>query len=40
MCSRPPRDEGELHEGDRVVVERVDGLTLCVRKAEEWELVR
>jgi membrane-bound ClpP family serine protease len=27
-----------LHEGDRVVVERVDGLTLCVRKAEEWEL--
>ena len=33
-------DEGDLHEGDRVVVERVDGLTLCVRKAEEWELVR
>jgi membrane-bound serine protease (ClpP class) len=30
----------ELHEGDRVVVERVHGLTLCVRKAEEWELVR
>ena len=28
-----------LHEGDRVVVERVHGLTLCVRKAEEWELV-
>jgi membrane protein implicated in regulation of membrane protease activity len=27
-----------LHEGDRVVVERVRGLTLCVRKAEEWEL--
>jgi membrane-bound serine protease (ClpP class) len=27
-----------LHEGDRVVVERVHGLTLCVRKAEEWEL--
>jgi membrane-bound serine protease (ClpP class) len=26
-----------LHEGDRVVVERVHGLTLCVRKAEEWE---
>ena len=30
----------ELHAGDRVVVERVHGLTLCVRKAEEWELVR
>jgi membrane-bound serine protease (ClpP class) len=27
-----------LHEGDRVVVERVNGLTLGVRKAEEWEL--
>jgi membrane-bound ClpP family serine protease len=27
-----------LHEGDHVVVERVHGLTLCVRKAEEWEL--
>jgi len=27
-----------LHEGDQVVVERVSGLTLCVRKAEEWEL--
>ena len=32
-------DEGlALHEGDRVVVERVNGLTLGVRKAEEWEL--
>jgi membrane protein implicated in regulation of membrane protease activity len=27
-----------LHDGDRVVVERVTGLTLGVRKAEEWEL--
>jgi membrane protein implicated in regulation of membrane protease activity len=27
-----------LHDGDRVVVERVSGLTLGVRKAEEWEL--
>jgi membrane-bound ClpP family serine protease len=26
-----------LHEGDEVVVERVSGLTLTVRKAEEWE---
>ncbi len=32
-------DEGlALNEGDRVVVERVSGLTLGVRKAEEWEL--
>ncbi len=30
----------ELHEGDRVVVERLDGLTLAVRRAEDWELVR
>jgi membrane-bound serine protease (ClpP class) len=28
-----------LHEGDPVVVERVDGLTLSVRPAEEWELI-
>ena len=27
-----------LHEGDHVVVERVQGLTLSVRRAEEWEL--
>jgi membrane-bound serine protease (ClpP class) len=32
-------DEEPLHEGDPVVVERVSGLTLCVRKAEGWELV-
>ena len=32
-------DEGlSLHDGDHVVVERVSGLTLGVRKAEEWEL--
>lgn len=30
--------ESALHDGDRVVVERVNGLTLGVRKAEEWEL--
>ncbi len=29
----------ELHEGDSVVVERVSGLTLSVRRAEEWELI-
>jgi membrane-bound serine protease (ClpP class) len=26
-----------LHVGDEIVVERVSGLTLTVRKAEEWE---
>jgi membrane-bound serine protease (ClpP class) len=32
-------DEGEvLRVGDLVVVERVSGLTLGVRRAEEWEL--
>jgi membrane-bound ClpP family serine protease len=34
-----PRDE-KLEEGDRVVVEGVTGLTLSVRKAEEWEVPR
>lgn len=28
-----------LHEGDPIVVERVSGLTLSVRRAEEWELI-
>jgi membrane-bound ClpP family serine protease len=34
-------DEGEeeLHPGDRVVVERLNGLTLSVRPAEKWELL-
>jgi membrane-bound serine protease (ClpP class) len=32
------RDEGPFERGDRVVVEYVRGLTLCVRRAEEWEL--
>jgi membrane-bound ClpP family serine protease len=32
--------DGEiLREGDAVVVERVSGLTLSVRRAEEWELI-
>ena len=35
----PSHPDEELCEGDRVVVERVSGLTLAVRKAEEWELV-
>jgi membrane-bound serine protease (ClpP class) len=36
------RDEqpAELHEGDEIVVEHLDGLTLSVRPAEEWELIR
>jgi membrane protein implicated in regulation of membrane protease activity len=34
----PIHDGAKLHEGERVVVERVNGLTLRVRKAEEWEL--
>lgn len=28
-----------LHAGDPVVVERLSGLTLCVRRAEDWELL-
>jgi membrane-bound ClpP family serine protease len=30
--------EPELHAGDHVVVERLSGLTLSVRPAEDWEL--
>jgi membrane-bound serine protease (ClpP class) len=30
-------EEGVLDEGDPIVVERVSGLTLAVRRAEEWE---
>lgn len=33
------RDHDRLAEGDPVVVERVNGLTLVVRRAEDWELV-
>jgi len=32
-------EEQELREGDPVVVERVSGLTLCVRRADELELI-
>ncbi len=35
---QPDHGGRELREGDRVVVEWVSGLTLCVRAAEEWEL--
>lgn len=30
----------ELHPGDEVVVDHLDGLTIRVRRAEEWELTR
>ena len=37
--ARPCWEEDDrLREGDPVVVERVQGLTLSVRRAEEWEL--
>jgi membrane-bound ClpP family serine protease len=32
-------DEVVLGEGEPVVVERVQGLTLSVRRAEEWEVI-
>jgi membrane-bound ClpP family serine protease len=31
-------EETGLRRGDPIVVERVDGLTLTVRRAEEWEV--
>jgi membrane-bound serine protease (ClpP class) len=31
-------DDEVLHAGEPIVVERVSGLTLAVRRAEEWEL--
>ena len=33
-------DPEELHEGDEVVVDHIDGLTVGVRRAEEWEQIR
>jgi membrane protein implicated in regulation of membrane protease activity len=35
--SWPDEEESEFGVGDTVVVERVNGLTLGVRRAEEWE---
>ncbi len=32
-------DEAPLQRGDQIVVERVNGLTLTVRPAEEWEVI-
>ncbi|MGH2919207.1 MAG: NfeD family protein [Solirubrobacteraceae bacterium] len=31
-------DDAQLHAGDPIVVEDVEGLTLTVRRAEEWEV--
>ncbi|MFL5910277.1 MAG: NfeD family protein [Gaiellaceae bacterium] len=36
-CCSWPDDEEKIVQGDSVVVERVRGLTLAVRKAEDWE---
>lgn len=33
-------DREDLHPGDTVVVDHLDGLTVSVRRAEEWELIR
>ncbi len=34
-----PLSDGPLHPGERVVVDGASGLTLRVRRAEEWELI-
>jgi membrane-bound serine protease (ClpP class) len=39
-CEPLLSDGVKLQDGDRVVVEYVRGLTLCVRPAEDWELNR
>ncbi len=36
--ARSSLDDEPVQAGDEIVVERVDGLTLTVRKAEPWEL--
>ncbi len=33
-------DPEELRQGDAVVVDQLDGLTVRVRRAEEWEVLR
>jgi membrane-bound ClpP family serine protease len=35
----PDEEPAVLNTGDPVVVERLNGLTLCVRRAEDWELL-
>lgn len=36
--ARPSFEDEPVEIGDEIVVERIDGLTLTVRKAEPWEL--
>src|SRR5437763_4178195 len=36
--AKPCMEEAPVAEGEAVVVERVNGLTLGVRRAEEWEV--
>jgi membrane-bound ClpP family serine protease len=38
-CNSWADDEPALREGEHVVVEQVHGLTLSVRRAEEWEVL-
>jgi membrane-bound serine protease (ClpP class) len=38
-CNSWADDEPALREGEHVVVEQVHGLTLAVRRAEEWEVL-
>lgn len=33
-------EDAALERGDPIVVERIDGLTLTVRRAEEWEMAQ
>jgi hypothetical protein len=33
-------EPGELREGDPVVVDHLNGLTVAVRRAEEWDVLR
>jgi membrane-bound serine protease (ClpP class) len=40
IAGNDARDQDSFERGDRVVVEYVLGLTLCVRRAEKWELHR
>jgi membrane-bound serine protease (ClpP class) len=35
-----PEDDDGIRVGDAIVVQGVSGLTLAVRRAEEWELLR
>jgi membrane-bound serine protease (ClpP class) len=40
IAGNEAHDQDSFERGDRVVVEYVLGLTLCVRRAERWELHR